>query len=445
MMKMRQLIRQLLSKDTEERLSAIETLKRNPDRIRRNQHNFYELMSNLVFILFAEKDQTIRNEVLCVMDEIDPDLSQHYREREDRKQRHQLESKKAIAYCERFRGRPDDAQRFVKTWLEQGADEGEFANPFLLAMFVEMTHVEPVVITELVAGLKSCPHLIVTLTEILTEVAPDHPELDAALIPMVGDENLGVRIAAVKILGEMGRRAEKTVYGLISRLRECQDEEEFDALAEAIGQLGANSEEWLEVIASNLQHTTDKRVRDAFALALCHAAEENAPPALELIEQLLDHHDTEIRRAVSHAVVEVYSALSNLRAIFPKMINDPNQIIRRKAARALEDESMMSLRRSTADFVPLLRSDDQVLRRIGLRSIGRMGSEAHAATPHILRLLKDSARSVRLAAVSTLLQMEMATPAEQIQAVLEEAEEFGDFDEQKKAKRLRRALDSSDS
>jgi HEAT repeat protein len=324
------------------------------------------------------------------------------------------------------------------------SDDGELPDSAHAAIFGEMARVEPTVIPQLMDGLRCKPDLACTLQHALSEVADQHPELCPVLVDMIADSIQPVRMAVLRILGSMGDAGEKALYELITRLRDCVDWDEAEVLAESIGRIASRCSEWLEVLVSNIRKSSNKYLQELFALALCHSAEQNAPVAVRFIEEILEDSDVYLRRSVCNAVTTAYDLGLDLRAVYPKLLKDRDRKVRRRAARSLEESAYCCLLRSSADFLPMLRSKDMMLRKIGLRAIYRMGPEASSASPHIVRLLGDPVRSIRLDAAFALLEVSPFDTSEYIEPVLEEAREFGEDKDRKRAMRIARVLRSLD-
>lgn len=262
----------------------------------------------------------------------------------------------------------------------------------------------------------------------------------SALRAALADATVGVRVAAARALGLVGKVAAPAAPDLIARLR--ADEEPVQcAAAEALGRIG--DESGVQPLAEALAHPT-ATVRAAAARAL-GAYGENARPAVPALVPLLRDSDEDVRHAAgdalgrtgelpheataalveglanpdTHVQVQTAEALAKIgetaaeaAPALAAALENGNELVRAKAAEALGKMGETAAEAAVPTLIRALRDDDGWVSAVAAEALGEMGEAAEDAVPALVRSLSHISPLVRARAAEALGKLNSAaTPA----------------------------------
>ena len=226
-------------------------------------------------------------------------------------------------------------------------------------------------------------------------------------VDQLGSSDNHKRLAAADELGMLGASAGDAIPALAARLA---DEYEPTALNAAYA-LAGMGESGVAALLGGLQSGDKDSARNAaYGLAAV------GKPATQVLIEQLDNASEQVRGYAAFALGEIGLAGSELASAgvtgLAKLVNDPDEWVRRNTAEALGILSVQGQPAVQAEAVNALAqtladSDEQVRFNSGL-SLGRIGAPATAAVPALQVALKDTNRYVRANAVDALSRI--ATP-----------------------------------
>jgi HEAT repeat protein len=252
-----------------------------------------------------------------------------------------------------------------------------------------------------------------------------------ALLAVLKDEDVSVRLAAVESLGNLSDP--RAVDALVQALRTDTDARVREAAAEALGEIHSaravpgliaalGSEKVSAVrakIASALGEIKDKRAVEALGAAVRDADAEVRREAVSALGELesaaavpmlipaLKDADAETRKEAASALGEIQSK-DAVDALIP-VTKDANAEVRKQAVEAL---GQIEDKRALAALEAAVRDANVEVRRQAIESIGHL-DELKSAPPALIAALKDEDREVRKSAAEGLgnIEDEEAVPA----------------------------------
>ncbi|MFZ2497763.1 HEAT repeat domain-containing protein [Methanosarcina sp.] len=244
------------------------------------------------------------------------------------------------------------------------------------------------------------------------------PRAENALLELLEDNNLEVRITAVRVLGRIG--AENTVEPLIKQLTADKDPNFRICAIEALGNL--NDKQAIEPLIKSLDDKNSE-VKVATARSLGILGDERAEEALimklnkgslefhkqvilalgkigdkktvEVLIHKLEDKEPEIRKCTAESL----GKLGNLQAVDPllRSINDKIPEVRNAAAYSL---GMLKAEKAVDALEELLTEEDSELRITAVYALGSIGSPR--SVDSLLKFLNDCNPWIRRYAVEAL-------------------------------------------
>jgi HEAT repeat protein len=244
----------------------------------------------------------------------------------------------------------------------------------------------------------------------------------APLIKLLQDDDHTVRLAAVEAIAAVGKG--KAPLALGKRAEEVER-----ALANALGQ--GKPDERLAVIRTSARLNLAGLLRqaagdkdEAVRLEALHAAAETAPPALEVIQQLVEDRSSAVRaEAIRQLATVSGDGAGKVLPIFTAMLRSGDPATRRAGVTALGDLAGVD-DTTTRLLAEILRQRGEAVRAAAAESLGRIADRApERAAPLLEQALGDPAHDVRMAAVRGLARVwaRQRSPA-QLAAVLAASE-----------------------
>jgi HEAT repeat protein len=229
----------------------------------------------------------------------------------------------------------------------------------------------------------------------------------AALVGLLADASVAVKISGARALGSLRKAAAPAVPSLVPLLKD-PDEAVRTAAAEAIARIGALDGPAAETLVEGLASPDNVvRAQTAEALATIGPAAQEAAPAL--VEVLSDDNDVVRARAVE-ALGKMGEAAAEVAVPgLVRALRDEDNWVSALAAEALgqmgesADEAVPALVRSLGHANPLVRAN-------AASALGRMGEAAARARPALERACHDEDGAARGEAVRALGALGGPTP-----------------------------------
>ena len=241
------------------------------------------------------------------------------------------------------------------------------------------------------------------------EREPDPADGDRlpTLIQDLKDEDLNVRLKALRGLGKLGPAAKEAVPAMVAAMK-ADNQVAFDAV-EALGNIGPGAKEAVPALIDSLQDTT-KYLRERAAEALGKIG-PGARTAVGPLEKALKDEGTNVRLWASFALIKITGNRSRylplIKAVYlDKTPSDPFDVPRAVAIMVLEE-----LGQDAGGAVPELTealTDTEsapVTPERAARALGNIGPDAAAAVPRLIELAKTSRAilaEARVEAIKTL-------------------------------------------
>jgi len=245
-----------------------------------------------------------------------------------------------------------------------------------------------------------------------------------ALLSVLKDEDVSVRLAAVQSLGNLSDP--RAVDALVQALKTDTDARVREAAAEALGEIkdkravpgliaALGSEKVSAVrakIASALGEIKDKRAVEALGAAVrdqdadvrreavSALGELESAAAVPMLIPALKDADIETRKEAASALGEIQSK-DAVEALIP-VTKDANVEVRKQAVEAL---GQIEDKRALPALEAAVRDANVEVRRQAIESIGQL-DELKQAPPALIAALKDEDHEVRKAAAEALGNME---------------------------------------
>ena len=252
-----------------------------------------------------------------------------------------------------------------------------------------------------------------------------------ALLTVLKDENVAVRLAAVEALGNL--EDPRAVDALVQALRNDSDAQVREAAASALGEIDSARAVPGLIAALGSERVAAVRAKIAWALG-----EIDDARAVEALGAAVKDPEVEVRRQVVWALGEIEAA-SAVPLLIP-VLRDADAETRKQAAWALGEiespDAIDALATATKDANAEVRSEavsalgrienkralpaltaaigdaEVEVRREAIEAIGQL-DDLNSAPPALINALKDSDREVRKAAAEAVGQLEdeAAVPA----------------------------------
>ena len=221
-----------------------------------------------------------------------------------------------------------------------------------------------------------------------------------ALVSVLSDEDVNVRLAAVEALGNL--QDPRAVDALVQALRNDTDARVREAAAESLGEI--DSPRAIPGLTAALGAERVAAVRAKIAWAL---GEIDDPRALDALTAAVRDTSVEVRRQVVWAIGEIQSA-EGIPAL-TTAAKDADAEVRKNAIEGLGE---IQDKRALPVLEAALRDADVEVRRQAVESIGEL-EDMKTAPAGLLAALRDEDKEVRKAAAESLgnIEDEEAVPA----------------------------------
>jgi HEAT repeat protein len=210
------------------------------------------------------------------------------------------------------------------------------------------------------------------------------PEAIPPLIAALGENDLGLHLAAARALGSMGPAAHEAAPALIKNLADPQ-ESVREETAQALGLIGAAAG---PALVSALQDS-DAHRRAGAAAALTQMDPPFRDKAAEVEQAAAKESDPTVRAALFAALPKTGVAPERCAELILPALTEENDALRHAALNALL--STRAVRQAAVPkLVPLLKDGNSSIRERAVHALGRIGTEAIAALPAIVQAARSA-------------------------------------------------------
>jgi len=204
------------------------------------------------------------------------------------------------------------------------------------------------------------------------------------LINALGENDLGLRLAAAQALGSMGLAAHEAVPALVKNLGDGQDSVRDDT-ARALGLIGPEAG---PALVRALQDA-DAHRRAGAAGALAQMEPPFHDGAREVEQAAAKESDPVVRAALFAALPKAGVAPEQCVTLMLPAITDENETLRHAALNALL--SARAVRQAAVPkLVPLLKNANPAIREHAARALGRIGPGAVDALPALFEVARGA-------------------------------------------------------
>jgi HEAT repeat protein len=232
----------------------------------------------------------------------------------------------------------------------------------------------------------------------LTTICSDETILVPAFLPLLKDDNVGVRRSIVYTLAPFGIKSPEVLVALCQRLGDRSEHASVRcSAARALSSLGKAAQPAVPVLREALADA-DGEVRVTAATALWRITGQ-AAPGLSIVLQALQHPDVRIRK---EAAQSLWSFSPDVPGVVPALVQalqDPDPSVRWPACSTLAD-IRWACREEVRDVIPALirlvqGEKHNATLRAAIRALGHIGPQAASAVPSLTKVLERPDQSLR--------------------------------------------------
>ena len=227
----------------------------------------------------------------------------------------------------------------------------------------------------------------------LSRSGSDSESIVSHLLPLLRDEDGRVRFNAAFALGSLGSGSASVVPYLVPLLQD-EDSEMRSSAAVTLSIIGIGLELVPHLVPLLQDEDGEVRSSAAFALSSLDRNSESVPHLLPLLQD----EDSGVRSSAAYALGRSGSGPELVSHLLP-LLQDEDKDVRSRAASALSSLSNGS--ELVSHLLPLLQDEDSRVRSHAASALGRSGSGPELVS-HLLPLLQDEDRDVRSSAASAL-------------------------------------------
>jgi HEAT repeat protein len=222
---------------------------------------------------------------------------------------------------------------------------------------------------------------VMRVAYVLSRMGPDAiPPLIAAL----GENDLGLHLAAARALGSMGPAAHDAVPSLIKNLADPQ-ESVRDETAQALGLIGPAAGPSL----ISALHDSDALRRAGAAAALTEMDPPFRDKPADVEQAAAKESDPTVKAALFAALPKTGVPPARCVELIAPAVTDENDALRHAALNALL--STRAVRQAAVPkIVPLLKDGNPAIRERAVHALGRIGAEAIGALPAIVEAARSA-------------------------------------------------------
>jgi HEAT repeat protein len=228
------------------------------------------------------------------------------------------------------------------------------------------------------------------VAERLATICSDETILVPALLPLLKDEDMGVRRSMVYTLARFGPKSKEVIDALCERLREQSEHPSVRSTAAyVLGNLGQAAQPAVPMLREVLEGT-EGEVRIAAATALWRTTGQTTP-TLPILLQALEHKDVRIREQAVQSLAVIAPPVSGVVAALVRALADPEPSVRWAACGVLERFHWGATDEVCGVIQPLARlvreeKHDATL-KAAMRALGHIGPQAASAVPSLTKIL----------------------------------------------------------
>ncbi len=220
---------------------------------------------------------------------------------------------------------------------------------------------------------------------VLAELGPDAAEAVSDLTAILDDEDPEVRLQAVLALGEIGKADKAALDAIVKLSQEDAYPPVRYAAVYALGKIGAGGAATAVLEKAMASDDEFLRTMGAWALARSHPDDKQlVNRAVRLIVDAFKSDNVDVRRAAARAVVEFDVDPELVAPALVEALKDKDETVVANAVSALAAFGPRALRHVDAALA------NKELRRYAVLLIARVGAEAEAAVPALIREIEKT-------------------------------------------------------
>jgi HEAT repeat protein len=226
-----------------------------------------------------------------------------------------------------------------------------------------------------------------TALRILARIGAAEKEVLPAILAILADPDAVVRLRAFQALEQVGSPA---VPGLLERLRDGAPGVRKECAA-CLGRMGADDKDIPARLTDALKDD-DKQVGAAAAGALLRLDRKNRDAVAALIDGVMGQ-DADVRRSAGELLLQLRPRPKDADKAYAALLKPEYNVTLRLSAA----EALLEAHRRSKEVLPVLieivKSPDRTSRQRSLEIMARLGSDAKAALPDLMGLIKSGPQS----------------------------------------------------
>jgi HEAT repeat protein len=252
---------------------------------------------------------------------------------------------------------------------------------------------------QLLAVLSDKDHSVrLAVLDALGRIGPSTKEVVAAMIKLIGGNDIEIAKAAARVLRTTGPGASQAVDALLLKYAKSKDGEVRDAIIDALGMIGPSASRSVPMMIKTFKRSSDYNLRGRIAYALGNIGQpiETVVPAL--MDALSDKHST-VRERGARGLGMIGPKAASSKTALRKALDDTNPTVASRAAWALVQLGAND-KQTVAALIKMLHSSQEYA--LAAEALGRAGKPGIDA---LIKMLARPDAPARLMAVRALGQI----------------------------------------